>query len=85
MHVVSNMEVEDGVTASELTLRCNVIVYELRPGDHQGLQAGLGALRAVVGHCEYRLRWEQERWAIVLKQVALIDRDLPLHNLTFIV
>jgi 3-phenylpropionate/cinnamic acid dioxygenase small subunit len=84
VHVMSNVEVEDGATAGEVTLRCNVIVYELRPGDHQGLQVGVGALRALVGHCEYRLRWEQERWAIGLKKVVLIDRDLPLHNLTFI-
>lgn len=83
VHVISNVEVEDGATASEVTLRCNVIVYELRPGDHQGLQVGLGKARAVVGRCEYRLRYEQERWAIALKKVVLIDRDLPLHNLTF--
>jgi len=83
VHVISNVEVEDGATASEVTLRCNVIVYELRPGDHQELQVGLGRLRALVGRCEYRLQWEQERWAIVLKKVVLIDRDLPLHNLTF--
>jgi len=84
VHIIANVEVEDGTTSSEVTLRCNVIVYELRPGDHQELQVGLGRLRALVGRCEYRLRYEQERWAIGLKKMALIDRDLPLHNLTFI-
>jgi 3-phenylpropionate/cinnamic acid dioxygenase small subunit len=84
IHFISNIEVEDGAAPSEATLRCNVIVYELRPGDHQELQVGLGRPRAVVGRCEYRMRHEQERWAIGLKKVLLIDRDLPLHNLTFI-
>ena len=84
VHVVSNVEVEDGAAAGEATLRCNVIVYELRPGDHQELQVGLGRARALVGRCEYRMRREQERWAIGMKKVLLIDRDLPLHNLTFI-
>jgi benzoate/toluate 1,2-dioxygenase beta subunit len=84
VHMISNVEVEDGPTAAEVTLYCNVIVYELRPGDHQALQVGLGRLRAIVGRCEYRLRSEPERWAIALKKVVLIDRDLPLHNLTFI-
>jgi 3-phenylpropionate/cinnamic acid dioxygenase small subunit len=84
VHFISNVEVEDGATCSEVTLHCNVIVYELRPGDHQALQVGLGRPRAIVGQCEYRLRYESERWAIVLKKVTLIDRDLPLHNLTFI-
>jgi 3-phenylpropionate/cinnamic acid dioxygenase small subunit len=84
VHCISNVEVEDGATCSEVTLYCNVIVYELRPGDHQALQVGLGQPRAIVGQCEYRLRYEAERWAIVRKKVLLIDRDLPLHNLTFI-
>jgi ethylbenzene dioxygenase beta subunit len=33
VHFISNVEVEDGATCSEVTLHCNVIVYELRPGD----------------------------------------------------
>ncbi len=51
VHIISNVEVEDGATASEVTLRCNVIVYVLRPGNHQELQVGLGRPRAVVGCC----------------------------------
>jgi hypothetical protein len=78
------VEVEDDATASEVTLRCNAIVDELRPRDHQELQVGLGRPRAVVGHCEYCLRYGQERWAIGLKKVVLIDGDRPRHNLTFI-
>jgi benzoate/toluate 1,2-dioxygenase beta subunit len=84
VHVISNVEVEDGPIVGEVTLYCNVIVYELRPGDHQALQVGLGRLSAIVGRCEYRLRSASERWAIALKKIVLIDRDLPLHNLTFI-
>ena len=84
VHFISNVEVEDGSTPAETTLYCNVIVYELRPGDHQALQVGLGRSRAIVGRCEYRLRFESGRRTIALKKVLLIDRDLPLHNLTFI-
>ena len=84
VHFISNVEVEDGATSREVTLRCNVIVYELRPGDHQELQVDLGRPRAVIGRCEYRLRYDLAQWTIVLKKVMLIDRDLPLHNLTFI-
>ena len=84
VHFISNVQVEDGAACREVTLRCNVIVYELRPGDHQELQVGLGRQRAVVSRCEYRLRHEHKRWVIALKKVVLIDRDLPLYNLTFI-
>ena len=78
VHCISNVEVEDGATSSEVTLRCNVIVYELRPGDHQVLQVDLGRPRAIVGQCEYRLRYESERWAIVLKKMVLICSSIPM-------
>ena len=69
----------------EATVMCNLLVFELRPGDHQDLQVALGQQRALVGRCEYRLRHQQEGWRIALKKVLLIDRDLPLYNLTFII
>jgi hypothetical protein len=39
----------------------------------------------LVGQCEYRLRYQEGRWAIAMKRVLLIDRDLPLYNLTFLI
>ena len=85
IHFVSNVEVDAAAPAGEELVRCNSIVFELRPGDHQDLQVSLGRQRAIASRCEYRLRYADERWAMVLKKVMLIDRDLPLYNLTFII
>ena len=42
VHFNSNFEIENSSNRNQATTRCNCIIYELRPGDHQGLQIGLG-------------------------------------------
>jgi 3-phenylpropionate/cinnamic acid dioxygenase small subunit len=81
VHFISNVRVDGGGDGGETMIRCNVLAFELRPGDQR--QLGLGAQRPVAGQCEYRLR-HKDRWQISLKKVVLIDRDLPLENFTFI-
>ena len=83
IHYLSNVEVE-AAPDGEAHLRCNVLILELRPGDHQALQRGLGNQRALAGRCFYRLVFRNGGWRIALKKVLLIDRDMPLYNLTFI-
>ncbi len=83
IHYLSNVEVEPAPDG-EAHLRCNVLILELRPGDHQALQRGLGNQRALAGRCFYRLVSQDGGWRIALKKVLLIDRDMPLYNLTFI-
>jgi 3-phenylpropionate/cinnamic acid dioxygenase small subunit len=81
VHVISNVEVDNGQRESEALVRCGMVVVELRPGHSQ--QFGLGRQSSFAGHCEYRLRHEKA-WRIALKKVLLIDRDLPVPNLSFI-
>jgi 3-phenylpropionate/cinnamic acid dioxygenase small subunit len=83
IHFISNVEV-DGGDEDNAVVRCNLLLCELRPGDHQQLQFGLGSQRQLYARCEYRLRHD-EKWLIVLKKIVLINRDLPICNLTFIV
>jgi 3-phenylpropionate/cinnamic acid dioxygenase small subunit len=75
--VVANVEVAPAERDD-----CTLGIYELRGCDH--FQLGLGDQRALVGRCEYRLRHDDD-WRIALKKVMLIDRDLPFHNLSFLV
>ena len=84
VHMISNVEVgeEEGQGNGRMVLRCSLAVFEIRPGGHG--QLGLGIPRWVAGRCEYQLRLEKE-WRIALKKVTLIDRDLPMQNLSFIV
>ena len=82
IHQVSNVTVRPAECDDEALVRCNTSVFELREGDH--LQLDLGEQRAFAARCEYRLRREGEGLAIALKKVVLIDRDLPIVNLSFI-
>jgi 3-phenylpropionate/cinnamic acid dioxygenase small subunit len=83
IHLISNVEVEadqpDGTA-----VRCNMLIMEMRPGDHQRLQPGLAEPRTFGARCLYRLRRIDDGWRIALKQVTLINRDLPLRNISFI-
>ena len=85
IHNISNVQVYETDGDGEVEVRCNLIVLELRPGDQQELQVSLGRQRTLAGLCQYRLRYQGNRWLIALKQVLLLDRDLPLHNITFII
>ncbi len=79
---IANVEVAPAERDDEVTVHCTLVIHELRGGDH--FQLGLGDQRALVGRCEYRLRYADD-WRIALKKVMLIDRDLPFHNLSFLV
>jgi 3-phenylpropionate/cinnamic acid dioxygenase small subunit len=83
IHFASNIELERGAGADEIHVRCNVLIHELRPGDFQELQIGLGSQRALATRCEYKLRINGD-WRIVEKKVLLLDRDHPVSNLTCI-
>ena len=82
VHQISNVQVTIGESNEEVTIRCNLLVHELRAGDH--LQLGLGDQRALAGKCIYQLRY-QGSWRIALKKVVLINRHMPIINLSFLV
>ncbi len=85
VHFISNVQVDPEQTGGNVVVRCNLGVTELRSTGTRAEQYGLGRQREVVGRCLYRLRREDGRWAIALKKVVLIDHDLPVVNLTFII
>lgn len=84
IHFLSNIEVEDGAGRDEVIVRCNALIHEVRPGDFQALQVGIGTPRAFAARCEYRLRPGAD-WRIAEKKILLLNRDQPLHNLTCII
>lgn len=84
VHFITNVEVVAGGPGDEAEVHCNLLVYEMRPGDHQRLQTGLAEPRPLAARCRYRLRRQDGGWRIARKQVNLIDRDLPQQNMTFI-
>jgi 3-phenylpropionate/cinnamic acid dioxygenase small subunit len=83
-HHVTNVEVEDTSSPSRAIVHCTTIVFEIRPVDFAGLQAGLGRQRAIAMRCRYDLRHEDGAWKMAEKRLLLLDRDVPLYNLTFL-
>ena len=78
-HLVSNVQVQpqgDG----RMQLHSSFIVYELRKA-----QGGSGEPRSFAGRCEHLLRWENDAWRIERKKVWLLNRNLPIFNLTFLI
>lgn len=82
VHAVSNVITSPADRADEARVRCVSMVTELREGNYQ--QLGLGNHRIFSGHCEYRLRRQGDRLVIAMKKFVLINRDLPIENLSFI-
>lgn len=81
VHMISNVEVSQA--ADEVCLRSNQVIYEIRGGDFR--QTGLGELRTLVATVEHILRREDNAMKIAMKKIKLIDRDMPLGNLTFLI
>jgi ethylbenzene dioxygenase beta subunit len=82
LHFVNNVAVEPGANG-EFRVNSNQVIYEVRRGDFT--QVGLGEVRPIVANVAYVVRPVDGALKIALKKVLLIDRDMSVGNLTFIV
>ena len=80
-HNISNVELVESSDAGVRVL-CNLTLFEVRIGDAS--QLDLGRPQVLAGRCEYTLV-TGARVLIARKKVMLLTRDLPLHNLSFII
>jgi 3-phenylpropionate/cinnamic acid dioxygenase small subunit len=81
VHAISNVTSQEADRDDEALVRCVVTVAEMREGDYT--QVGLGEQRFFCGHCTYRLR-QADRLSIASKKLLLINRDVPIDNLSFL-
>ncbi len=83
LHVVSNVEVEDD--GDGLRVHSNQIVYEMRAGGGNYRYLELGEPRSFAIRCLHVLRPDGAGgWRIALKKMLLLNRDIPIGNLTFL-
>lgn len=81
-HLISNITVDKADTgADRVRVRSVQVVFELRTGDHT--QRGLGTQHFFVGHCTHELVRIEGQWCIALKKLVLLNRDVAVPNLTF--
>jgi 3-phenylpropionate/cinnamic acid dioxygenase small subunit len=83
VHMISCVEVFPGKAEGEVTVRSNQVIHEIRGGDFR--QTGLGELRHLVATVEHVLRRDGEELKIAVKKITLIDRDMSLGNMTFLI
>ena len=81
VHQVHNVRVEE-LSADEVLVRCTLTVHEVRVGGPE--QVGLGALRVLPGRATYVLRLGPPL-RIRSKTVHLLERELPMPNIAFLV
>lgn len=81
VHDVHNVRLEE-LSADEVLVHCNLTVHEVRVGGPE--QVGLGRPRVLPGRAVYVLR-PGPPVRIRAKTVHLLERDLPLPNIAFIV
>jgi 3-phenylpropionate/cinnamic acid dioxygenase small subunit len=81
---ISNLEIWASETAGEIRVRCTVVIHEWRVGE----------MRVIPGWCGYVLRpssgpvaelSKPDDLRIVRKQVDLVQADVPLRNMTFVI
>jgi benzoate/toluate 1,2-dioxygenase beta subunit len=81
---ISNLEVWESETPGEIRARCAVVINEWRVGE----------MRAIAGWYGYVLRHstgsaadlsDRSQLRVVRKQVDLIQADVPLRNMTFVI
>lgn len=73
-HLIANVEVS-GEANGAVVVYSNFLILEVRQG----------AQRVHGGQYEHHLRRDDREWRIALKKVSLINNDLPVGNLTFLV
>ncbi len=87
-HVISNVQVRGGTNedpaSGEVTVYSSQIIYEIRGVTADDRQLGLGDQRTFAGRAEHRLRRENSVWKISLKRLVLLNRNLPIPNMTFL-
>jgi 3-phenylpropionate/cinnamic acid dioxygenase small subunit len=82
VHLVSNVQLavsnsdadSSASTGTSQRVLSNFIVYEVRVGEQ----------RSFAGRYEHVLRHGKDGWRIAFKKVSLVNRTLPLRNVTFL-
>ncbi|MEJ8839890.1 aromatic-ring-hydroxylating dioxygenase subunit beta [Ramlibacter sp. AN1133] len=84
IHLVSNVQVQQSAEEEAVVLS-NQIIYEIRAGTADYRQLGLGQQRSFAARCEHRYRLQPGGdWKIALKKMVLLNRDVAIENLTFV-
>jgi 3-phenylpropionate/cinnamic acid dioxygenase small subunit len=80
-HFVTNVRIENGAQ-DDVVVRSAQMICEMRGGDYR--QLGLGDQRSFAAAAEHRLARRDGAWRIAMKKLILLNRDVQIPNLTFL-
>lgn len=82
LHMIAN--VRTGASGhGEVVVRSNQTIHEVRTGDYR--QTGLGLMSTLIARVEHTIRLVGGTPRIACKKIMLLNRDMPLGNLTFLI
>lgn len=81
LHMISSVRVRPD-QAGRVKVISNQVIHEIRIGDYR--QLGLGEPQAIVARVEHILDLADTAPRIAMKKISLLNRDMPLGNLTFL-
>ena len=79
---ITNVMVEDAEADNEVTVRCNMLATEYRPGIARDNRDG-ASWRA--SHCVYTLRNVEGSWKIAFRKIMLLDNAGALPAMTYVI
>lgn len=83
-HLVTNVEISQQDVDSVVVNSCFTI-HEVREGDWRQNGLGVNGQQLIVGRYVHHLRLEHDSYRIQLKKAMLLQSDVPITNLSFLV
>ncbi len=82
VRIVSNVEVEPGASADEVTVYANTLLNEFRPGWQRRERS---VPHQFAARAQYRLRREEGDWKIAYRKVMLLESNGILNSMTYLI
>jgi 3-phenylpropionate/cinnamic acid dioxygenase small subunit len=82
LHTISSVRVNPA-DGHHMRVLSHQVIYEVRTGDYR--QLGLGDMQMIVARVEHILDLSPGSPRIAKKTISLLNRDMPLGNLTFLI
>ena len=83
VHMISNVELSASDSDHQSVSSC-FLIGSVREGDWRQNGLGMDSQPVLFGRYEHSLRKEDGHWRILMKKVLLLQNDVPVGNITFL-
>jgi benzoate/toluate 1,2-dioxygenase subunit beta len=82
VHMISNVQVSD--STGDVLLRSCFAIHHLREGDWRQVGLGADSMGPLAGRYEHLLKSTRDGWKIRQKKVLLLQNNVPVGNISFL-